>query len=149
MQANNPGEWTFVLRPAGAMSSSVPTFSGGAVPSDPIVLNVGGERFETTRATLTKYPTSLLGRMFAVEGGYNGPHEFVRDKDGNVFLDRSPALFAVILDFLREGVQAYYNGPPRSPRSEIMRVEMLPIMVGRLGSMAFCSSSRVQTHPRV
>jgi hypothetical protein len=30
-----------------------------------VKLNVGGSRFETTRATLTQFPDSMLGTMFS------------------------------------------------------------------------------------
>jgi len=64
-------------------------------PSDIVHLNVGGKRFSTSRQTLTwnqdTFFTSLLsGRI---------PSQ--KDEKGNIFVDRDPKLFAVILNFLR------------------------------------------------
>jgi hypothetical protein len=39
----------------------------GASPEDWVRLNVGGTVFETTRATLTQDPESMLGIMFSSE----------------------------------------------------------------------------------
>lgn len=72
--------------------------SDRARPSDHIVLNVGGVRFEMLRNTLTKYPDSMLAAMFS--GRHAKPLPI--DKDGVCFLDRSPMLFAVIVEYLRQ-----------------------------------------------
>lgn len=60
-----------------------------------ITLNVGGQRFSTSRSTLTWIPntffTSLLsGRINSVE-----------DDTGAKFIDRDPKLFRRILNYLR------------------------------------------------
>jgi hypothetical protein len=65
-----------------------------------VVLNVGGTRFETYLSTLTRYPNTTLGAMFSER---NRP--MLRfNKEGEVFFDRSPALFEPILAFYRSGV---------------------------------------------
>ena len=61
-------------------------------------LNVGGTHFETTRATLTSRPDSLLAKMFDPDSELP-PAEVT--EDGAFFLDASPRAFAVILDWLR------------------------------------------------
>ena len=67
--------------------------------SDHIVLNVGGVRFETLRSTLCKYPDSMLAAKFSGRHAKALP----LDKSGVPFLDRDPVLFAVTLQFLRQG----------------------------------------------
>ena len=63
-----------------------------------IKLNVGGTKFETTRATLTSSPTSLLARMFDPDSDL--PPAVLSD-DGYYFLDACPRVFSVILNWLR------------------------------------------------
>ena len=68
------------------------------VSDDDIVnLNVGGQKFTTTRATLCQVEGSLLATMF------NGRWEdrVKRDKDGVVFFDFNSEYFGWILDYLR------------------------------------------------
>ncbi len=64
-----------------------------------VSLNVGGTPFDTTLDTLTKYPESMLGTMFAERNR----HTFKPGKDGRIFLDRDPVCFGVLLEFLRCG----------------------------------------------
>ena len=66
---------------------------------DPICLNVGGSRYSTSLATLTKYPDSMLGRMFG--GDFPAP---TTDRDGAFFIDRDGIPFRFILNFLRSSV---------------------------------------------
>lgn len=60
-----------------------------------INLNVGGQPFATSRETLSaagdSYFSSLIGNNFKVE----------RDHQNNLFIDRDPKLFAIVLNFLR------------------------------------------------
>ncbi|VDK79342.1 unnamed protein product [Cylicostephanus goldi] len=60
----------------------------------PVVLNVGGTRFETSLETLKKNPgprdRSMLANLNYVEGE-------------EMFIDRDPAHFVVILNYLRDG----------------------------------------------
>eukprot|EP00088_Acartia_fossae_P061999 TRINITY_DN7462_c0_g1_i17.p1 TRINITY_DN7462_c0_g1~~TRINITY_DN7462_c0_g1_i17.p1 ORF type:complete len:216 (-),score=48.71 TRINITY_DN7462_c0_g1_i17:320-967(-) len=67
--------------------------------SDIIVLNVGGTRFETSRATLVSQPDSMLAKMFDPDS----PLEPAKTKDGAFFLDRDPKTFTYILSYLRSG----------------------------------------------
>ena len=62
-----------------------------------IRLNVGGERYTTTRATLTRYPQSMLGAMFS------GTLPTTIDEHGCFFIDRDGLLFRHVLNFLRSG----------------------------------------------
>jgi hypothetical protein len=67
-------------------------------PDQVVVLNVGGTRFTTSRAVLTKYPESVLGVMFSETS-----RKLEVAEDGSVFLDANPALFGHILNWLRRG----------------------------------------------
>jgi hypothetical protein len=49
-----------------------------------VVLNVGGQRFEASLATLTKYEDSLLGHMFSEENR----DSLKPDEKGEYFFDR-------------------------------------------------------------
>ena len=69
-----------------------------AMSDEVVTLNVGGQLYTTTKATLTKYPDSMLGAMF---GG-----QFISstyDAQGNYFIDRDGTLFRHVLNFLRSG----------------------------------------------
>ena len=60
-----------------------------------INLNVGGKIYTTSISTLTKYPDSMLGRMFG------GDLPSAKDAQGNVVIDRDGELFRYVLTFLR------------------------------------------------
>lgn len=77
-----------------------------------VTLNVGGRRFKTFKETLTKYPETMLGRMFAKD------QQMKRDKIP--FFDRSSVLFDAILTFYRTG---YLIKPDNVPR-EIWKDEV-------------------------
>ena len=62
-----------------------------------INLNVGGQIYTTSLATLTKYSESMLAAMFS------GRFAAQKDSNGNYFIDRDGALFRYILGFLRNG----------------------------------------------
>ena len=64
---------------------------------DIISLNVGGQKFTTTRSTLCQVEGSLLSTMFSGrwEDGLK------RDQDGAVFFDFNPEYFNYILKYLR------------------------------------------------
>ena len=70
-------------------------------------INVGGTLFTTTISTLTKDPESMLATMFSTD------LPPARDSHGNVFIDRDPKTFGVILDFLRCG-HLYDEGSDRT-----------------------------------
>ena len=66
-----------------------------------IKLNVGGQIFETSVHTLTKYPGSMLGAMFSHT--QNGISPMPKTCEGLFFLDADPEYFRVILNWLRLG----------------------------------------------
>ena len=55
--------------------------------NDLIHLNVGGKRYTTTRATLMRYPESMLGAMFS------GELPTSVDEHGCYFIDRDGPMF--------------------------------------------------------
>ncbi|XP_064476666.1 BTB/POZ domain-containing protein KCTD9-like [Ornithodoros turicata] len=64
-----------------------------------VLLNVGGRQFATTRSTLvSKEPHSMLARMFA-----DTMWPSAMDSDGAYLIDRCPAYFEPILNYLRHG----------------------------------------------
>uniref|UniRef100_UPI00358F51AA BTB/POZ domain-containing protein KCTD5-like n=1 Tax=Myxine glutinosa TaxID=7769 RepID=UPI00358F51AA len=62
-------------------------------------LNVGGTEFLTTRHTLGREPGSLLCAL----GRQDATHGFCQDETGAFLVDRDPAYFSTILNFLRHG----------------------------------------------
>ena len=67
------------------------------MPNRIISINVGGTIFTTSTTSLTQDPESMLAKMCNTDL----PHE--RDASGNIFLDRNPKTFSVIIEFLRTG----------------------------------------------
>lgn len=62
-----------------------------------VILNIGGQRFETSKLTLSRYPESVLAELVSSEG--------VTPRYGNVyFVDRDPAHFRLVLNFMRNGM---------------------------------------------
>ena len=63
-----------------------------------ITLNVGGTKYQTTKATLLSIKQGVLYKMF--QGTFNDkPLE-----DGAYFIDRDATYFRYILNFLRDGI---------------------------------------------
>ena len=60
-----------------------------------IKLNVGGQYFTTSKATLLADKNSVLGAMFS------GYHEVTKSSDGSYFIDADGTYFHIILNFLR------------------------------------------------
>ncbi|RUP48587.1 BTB/POZ protein [Jimgerdemannia flammicorona] len=67
--------------------------------SDRVVLNVGGRRFVTFLSTLRQFPDTVLGTMFAED---NMPMAKTVDPQ-EYFFDRNGDVFAVIIEFYRNG----------------------------------------------
>lgn len=67
--------------------------------NDIIKVNVGGEKFETTRQTLLHDPGSMLAKMFDPVS----PLSPGVMRDGAYFLDRCPVSFRLVLNYLRSG----------------------------------------------
>lgn len=67
-------------------------------------LNVGGRIFETLSTTLTKHKSLLREAV-------HDPDPFVKDKFDNLLVDVKPAVFEVILDWMRMGIFPETIGP--------------------------------------
>ena len=65
--------------------------------SSRVKLDVGGQRFTTSRSTLIKQSDTMLAVMFS------GRHKLVQDEDGAYFVDRDGTHFRHVLNFLRDG----------------------------------------------
>lgn len=63
--------------------------------ADIVNLNVGGQRFSTSRQTLTWIPDTFFTAMLS------GLISTNRDDQGYIFIDRDPKLFSIILNYLR------------------------------------------------
>ena len=82
-------------------------------------LNVGGEIFETTLATLTRFPRSKLAALFADADAFAA---LPVDDEGRVFIDRNGAVFDVILEFLRTSAASVSDLSSRELR--LLRAEL-------------------------
>eukprot|EP00930_Biecheleria_cincta_P071388 TRINITY_DN58900_c0_g1_i1.p1 TRINITY_DN58900_c0_g1~~TRINITY_DN58900_c0_g1_i1.p1 ORF type:complete len:390 (+),score=50.94 TRINITY_DN58900_c0_g1_i1:59-1171(+) len=78
-------------------TESVPAAKRVCLKSGRIVLNVGSEKFETSRETLSSFPNSYF------ESLTSGRLSIDVQEDGSIFIDRSPKHFAYILEYLRNG----------------------------------------------
>lgn len=68
-----------------------------------IILNVGGTLFTTLRTTITKKTTFLSALI-------SGKFGTLKDKDGNIFIDRDPKYFEEVLHYMRTGeLKSKYN----------------------------------------
>lgn len=63
--------------------------------SEIVKLNVGGQLFTTTKQTLLSVDDSFFTAMFS------GCLPILYDSSGAIFIDRSPDLFTIILNYLR------------------------------------------------
>ena len=65
----------------------------------PVVLNIGGVRFETTVNTLCSFSDSFFAKMFG------GSYDTRTEPDGSYFIDRSGEHFGQVLNFMRTHTQ--------------------------------------------
>ena len=86
-------------------------------------LNVGGVPYTTTKATLCRYPNSMLGAMF------NGSMPTTLDEDSRYFIDRDGHLFVHILNYLRSARLALPDGfkllEPLMAEADFFQIEPL------------------------
>eukprot|EP01012_Entosiphon_sulcatum_P015281 TRINITY_DN2026_c0_g1_i1.p1 TRINITY_DN2026_c0_g1~~TRINITY_DN2026_c0_g1_i1.p1 ORF type:complete len:448 (+),score=96.27 TRINITY_DN2026_c0_g1_i1:22-1344(+) len=61
-----------------------------------VKLNIGGALFDTSAETLTCEKGSMLEAMFS------GRFKIEKDEDGSSFIDRDPACFPLVLNYLRD-----------------------------------------------
>lgn len=101
-----------------------------------ISLNVGGIKLKTTRSCLCSIKDSMLNSMFAADSR----HTLVKDRNGNVFLDRDGGRFRQVLNYLRN-LTAGVPVPPATPALEA-EFEKLCIVLPE-DVVSFASSSVV------
>ncbi|CAH6420977.1 BTB/POZ domain-containing protein [uncultured virus] len=113
-------------------------------------LNVGGERFTVHRDTLTAFPDTLLGRMFAdpLEDGTPSTAASALTKpcdDGTYRFDRSPRIFRTILQFYRSGGQL--SIPANISRRDVFQeLQFFQIPTYRPGSAAHAVHRRLHAN---
>ena len=66
-----------------------------------IKLDVGGQIFQTTISTFSKYPGSMLSAMFSHTDA--GMLPMPKTEAGHFFLDVNPKFFEIVLEWLRLG----------------------------------------------
>ena len=100
------------------------------VNNDDIVqLNVGGQKFTTTRCTLRQVNGSLLATMFS----RNWKHGLKRDQEGAVVLDFNPEHFGWILNYLRAMKISTPEKLPDFPQVPNDEIKNLNILLKYLG----------------
>ncbi|OEU17886.1 POZ domain-containing protein [Fragilariopsis cylindrus CCMP1102] len=83
-----------------------------------IRLNVGGQHFITTRATLCAVEGSLLACMFCLDSNFAPP---IENEGKEVFLDRNPIAFGSILDYLRDGCRVMVDLPSNNNEEALLQ----------------------------
>jgi len=78
------------------LNTKMNKFVKGNDGTGPITLNVGGRIFKTLKINFQNKAPYL-------EAIISGNHKTEKDKDGNIFIDRDPELFAKVLFYLRTG----------------------------------------------
>lgn len=87
-----------------------------------VVLNIGGQKFVTTRTLLTSRPSTMLGRMFAAANAPMCKPNFSDAVNTEQFyFDRDPAHFARLLGWYRTGELVL---PKDSEQRSLLRREM-------------------------
>ena len=89
------------VSPAGdILNDFIRLISGGTnLRKEWVRLNVGGTMFMTTKTTLCKDPKSFLYRICQEDSDLNSE----KDETGAYLIDRDPAYFAPVLNYLRHG----------------------------------------------
>eukprot|EP01025_Chloroclados_australasicus_P010944 TRINITY_DN1466_c0_g1_i1.p1 TRINITY_DN1466_c0_g1~~TRINITY_DN1466_c0_g1_i1.p1 ORF type:complete len:301 (+),score=22.59 TRINITY_DN1466_c0_g1_i1:84-986(+) len=91
-----------------------------------IDLNVGGTLVSAQKSTLCLLEGSKLAQFFADD---NNP-EFLRDKNGRIFLDYDPTLFVPLLDYLRRRKVNGSTAPPYVSDNKRAQLDELIIWLG-------------------
>ena len=86
--------------------------------------------FKTSRATLIKYPLSVLGIMFSER-----QRKLERNSEGVVFLDASPKPFGFVLAWLQRGVVPRHLGDLEAEVLAEAKVWQLDELVGKAAAL--------------
>jgi len=87
-----------------------------------VILNVGGNRFDTSVATLVKDQNSMLAAMFS------GRYRMKVEEDGSYFIDRDGSHFRYVLNYLRDNTVSL--PPNRQIHLELLREANFYQLVG-------------------
>ena len=71
-----------------------------------VIIDVGGERFQASRETFTKYPHTRLGKLTSssnIEEILSLCEEFMPGNPPEYFFDRNPESFPAVLEMYRSG----------------------------------------------
>ena len=66
-----------------------------------VKLNVGGKLFETSLRTVTKYPDSVLAKIFDDNDEEDDDIKMTEEEKGVCNIDCDPEVFKIILQWLR------------------------------------------------
>ena len=89
-----------VSHPVAPLSDVISFISGSNnLRKEWVRLNVGGTMFLTTKTTLCKDPKSFLYRICQEDSDLNSE----KDETGAYLIDRDPAYFVPVLNYLRHG----------------------------------------------
>ena len=108
---------------------------------DIILLNVGGQKFTSTRSTLCQVEGSLLATMFS--GRWEDSVK--RDQDGAVFFDVNPQYFGYILDYLRAKKIATPENPAPLPEVRQNQEKNFSNLVEYLGLSKEIVPTKIET----
>ncbi|XP_023292729.1 BTB/POZ domain-containing protein KCTD3 [Lucilia cuprina] len=89
---------------------------------DLVNLNVGGQRFSTSRQTLTWIPDTFFTALLS------GRISSLKDETGAIFIDRDPSLFSIILNYLRTKEIDIKNCEIRALRHESEYYGLTPLV---------------------
>ena len=82
-----------------------------------IVLNIGDKRFETSVPTLQREPNSVLSRMVERDAPIK---PYNTDNVHTYFIDRNPAIFSLIMEYLRLDKSHFERILPRDMKTFIL-----------------------------
>jgi len=90
-----------------SLEEKIPTQSSNLTEGNTIKLDVGGTRFVTTWSTLCSRGCQFFKEFLSDVGDKSDYFGMKKDAEDCYFLDRSPVIFAVVLEYLRNGKLHY------------------------------------------
>jgi len=110
-------------------NGSLTSFSA---PARIVKLNVGGFKFHTTVATLTKYPDTFFTALLSEK------MPTARDEEGAYFIDRDGQFFAPVLIWLRTNEISL---PPGTTRDDLLREAIFFSIQPLVEELTLCAST--------
>jgi len=123
-----------------SMQSKISTVFSG----DKIKLDVGGKIFSASKSTLCSKPNSFFGVMLS------GKYKLIPDENGCYFIDRNPASFEIILDYLRGYEIDLSNIDKRT--LQILKqdaefynlVELIQLLINNVNDINYCFQNNIK-----